>query len=162
PQRLRLAIEVVAPSTQFLVVLCSAFLEFSPIRLERTPRFLDDHAVLLERHLPRALIFRLGNERLCPRRQPILVGLQLGVFLGKCIRSLRESCLVGRDASLPRREFLGQLAHRDLALFHGADPAFNGSLELEELSLIRLELLPASCSLRRISAEWFFAAPSLV
>src|SRR5437867_13002168 len=40
-QGLRLPIEVVAPSAQFLVVLGAAFLEFPPLRFKRTPRFLD-------------------------------------------------------------------------------------------------------------------------
>src|SRR2546427_9519702 len=161
-QRLRLPIEVVATPARFLVVLGSAFLEFLSIRLERTPRFLDDHAVLLERHFPRAQVLLLSIERLRPRREPILVAPELRLFLGKGIRSLRESYLVGRDASLPRREFLRQLLHRGLPLFYGADPAVDGALELEELSLIRLELLTAACQLRLISIEGFFAAPGLV
>src|SRR3989442_14525883 len=103
--RLLLPIEVVATPAGFLVVLGSAFLEFLSIRVERTPRFLDDHAVLLERHFPRAQVLFLSIEHLRPRRQAILVGFELGLFLGKGIRSLRKSCLFGRDASLPRREF---------------------------------------------------------
>src|SRR3989442_15721819 len=104
--RLLLPIEVVATPAGFLVVLGSAFLEFLSIRLERTPRFLDDHAVLLERHFPRAEVLLLRIERLRPRREPILVAPSLRLFLGKGIRSLREPYLVGRAARLPRREFL--------------------------------------------------------
>src|SRR3989442_2161004 len=104
--RLLLPIEVVATPAGFLVVLGSAFLEFLSIRLNRAPRFLDDHAVLLERHFPRAQVQLMRIERLGPRHQPILVALELALFLGEGIRSLRESCLVRRDARLPRREVL--------------------------------------------------------
>src|SRR5207245_8487406 len=104
--RLGLAVQVVPTSARLFVVLVLALLEFSSIGLERPARFLEDHAVLVDRDLAAGQVLLAPIERLGPRCQLVFAGPQIGFLLVRDIRSLREPCLLGHNAGLSLGEVL--------------------------------------------------------
>src|SRR3989449_8907610 len=89
--RLGLTVQVVPTSARCLVVLVLALLEFSSIGLERPARFLEDHAVLVDRDLAAGQLLLAPVERLGSRRQFVLASFQIGFLLVRQIRPLREA-----------------------------------------------------------------------
>src|SRR2546425_3961358 len=67
--RLGLTVQVAPASARLFVGLVLALLEFSPIRLERAPSFLEDHAVLVHRDLAGGQLLLAPVERLVSRCQ---------------------------------------------------------------------------------------------
>src|SRR2546422_962657 len=89
--RLGLTVQVVSTSARLFVVLVLALLELSPIGLERPARFLEDHAVLVDRDFAAGQLLLAAVERLGSRCQLVRAGFQIGFLLVRDIRPLREA-----------------------------------------------------------------------
>ncbi len=162
PDVLRLAVEICAPAPEFVFVLGGPLLEFLSLDIECASRLFEDDAIFRQRRLALFDGLRPLRDFSDGRVGDRLQALKVGFLLRNCGLAGREIDLERLDVRFSACEVLGLRRRFVFGLLDVGDALIDRASELEEVLLIRLELLATFLETHRVPNDGGFAAVEIL